>query len=165
MILATRGIAQQRDIWKKFMETRMWNWVRYPLIKDKKGDYIEDGVDENGNKKYKVGPAKVEGVQGHLRPIELWEYVFPEPCYPQVLAMLTLQNYKPRPEIKPLAWMVRKALKLDKLPEMPEEFKKADKFKITQQYIPMQGMAVYPLGIKRDIIKDWPNYGWRQEGI
>jgi len=169
LILLTRGIKEQRDRWVKFMQTQMFWWKRQPLLKDESGNFIKTGEDEEGNPTYKRGKEQTMRVQGALRPLELWSYVFPEECLPEVLAMLNLhQNKKQRPEIRNWGWFLRKMMRLLPLPKMPKEI--ADKHfqEITDKFIPMDAMAVYPIGIKKDYKKDLIFHngeGWYQEGL
>ncbi len=46
LILMTRGIQRSRDDWKAFMQAQWFDWVRRPLLKDDKGNFIknEDGT-------------------------------------------------------------------------------------------------------------------------
>lgn len=55
----TRGVKHWRDIFVQFMQTQMWAWKR---------------------KNLKTKKWETTAVQGALRPVELWEYVFPEEC-------------------------------------------------------------------------------------
>ena len=71
---------------------------------------------------------------------------------------------KLRKEIQPIAWLLRKGLGLQKIKDFPD-IKNKSTWEITNKLIPMEGMCVYPVGIKKDIIKDWPEYGYHQEGI
>lgn len=169
LLLLTRGIQQQRDLWKKFMETHMWWWKRRPLLKDKDGKFIPDGIAEDGTPKYKRGEEVTTKVQGALRPLELCSYVFPEECLPEVLAMLNAHKNEPnRPEVKTWSWFLRKMMKLLPVPKMPKEIADKEKWEITDKYVPMEAMAVYPIGIKKDYKQDmiFPNgEGWYQEGL
>lgn len=142
----------------------MFGWKRQPLIKDKDGNFIkkEDGTYERGEEQFTK-------VQGALRPLELYSYVFPEECLPEVLAMLNNhKNEANRPEVKNWSWFLRKIMKLKPVPKMPKEIADKDKWQITDKYVPMDAMAVYPIGIKSDYKKDmiFPNgEGWYQEGL
>lgn len=141
LILMTRGIQQSRDVWKKFMETQMFNWKRQRLTKK------EDGTFERG-------AWEMTRVQGALRPIELWEYVFPQESLQEVLAMMGQQKnaYHMRPEITNFAWVMRMMMKAKKLPDLGIQDKQTHE--ITQKFVPMSGMAVYPIGIREDAIAD-----------
>jgi len=182
LILMTRGIQESRDRWKKFMESQMFLWKRQPLLKDAEGKYIPDGIDENGQPKYKRGPEEVTKVQGALRPIELWEYVFPfegvkiqdgkmvsSNNFHEVLAMQNAHNCFPlRPEVNNFSWVLRKMMGAEKIPKIPDEVKNAHQQDITTKFIPMSGMAVYPIGIKRDVTQDFIFPGgeaFYQEGL
>lgn len=152
LILMSRGINQSFELWKKFMETRMFYFEQHKLLKDEKtGEWLrnEDGT-------IKRGPKMVTRVQGALRPIQLFEYVFPGPSLPNVLAMMGMNklDYNTiRPEVKNYSWILRKMMGLKKI-ELPEEIKKMENWEITQEYVPMDGMAVYPIGIREDPIGD-----------
>lgn len=164
----TRGISHSRDMWKKFMETQMFNFRQKPLLKDAQGNFIPDGVDANGQPKYKSGEETIARVQGALRPIELWEYVFPQESLQEVLAMMEMHKTydKLRPEVQNYAWIMRKLTGAKKIPDMPE-LKKKESWEVTQKHIPMLGMCAYPLGIKEDNVQDYifGNDGFHQEGL
>jgi len=162
LVLLTRGIQQQVDLWKKFMETHMFWWKRQPLLKDKDGKYIK-----NADGTYKRGKEEVTRVQGALRPIQLYEYVFPEECLPEVLAMLELHKGDDvRKEMKPVAWGLRKAMGLQPVPVF-DDIKDKPRDKITTKFVPTEAVATYPIGIKEDITKDFifAKEGWYQEGL
>ena len=168
MLLMTRGINQSFEVWKMFMQSQMFDFRQQPLLKDDKGNFIEDGVDENGNKKYKRGPQTMTRVQGALRPIQLFEYVFPEESLQEVLAMMNQhkQYNHMRPEVNNYAWILRKMTRFKKIPDMPE-LQKKEAWEITQKYVPPQGVGVYPLGIKEDKKQDFifGDVGFYQEGL
>ena len=171
-ILLTRGIQHQVDIWKQFMQTQMWWWKRQPLLKDEKGQYIPDGVDEDGNPKYKRGPEQMTRVQGALRPMQLWEYVLPEECLPELLATMNLhQMGKLRKEMIPIAWSLRKAMGAKPVPVFPELQGKTPQ-ELTQRFIPIDAVATYPIGVRYDKKQDFifnkgtpQEEGWYQEGL
>jgi len=170
LVLMTRGIQHQIDIWSKFMQTQMFWWKRQPLLKDKDGKFIKTGeVDKEGNPIYERGKEEVTKVQGALRPIQLWEYVIPEECMGEALAMLGKhkeEQLKLRPEVNSPAWALRKLLKLQKVPVIPE-IQDKEVYQITDKYIPMNAVAVYPLGVKKDKKHDFifGKEGYYQEGL
>src|SRR3990167_9827885 len=104
----TRGIMNTRDEWVDFMKTRMFPWKRKNLATDQWETLM---------------------VKGALRPIELWEYVFPEECLQEVFAMQhradgkfplidkVSNNGALRPEIKNYALLLQKLMKLKPIPE------------------------------------------------
>lgn len=151
------------------METQMFHWKRKPILKDANNMFLkdEDGI-------YKKGPDEFTLVQGALRPIEFWEYVFPEERFAEVLAMQNLQGAFPlRPEVNNWAWIMRKLLRAKKIPnDLINEIKDKQSWQITQKFIPMGGMAVYPIGWKPDEKHDftWNEgksdaIGYYQEGL
>lgn len=172
-ILLTRGINQSMEIWKTFMQAQMFDWKRRPLIKDKDGKFIQEGVDSEGHPIYQKGPEEYTIVQGALRPMQLWEYVFPKESLQEVIAMQDqIKSYdKLRPEVAKIAWLARKAMGAKKMPDMPD-LKAKEPWQITKKYVPMHGIGCYFLGIREDkehdfIFKD-PNgfeVGYNQEGL
>ena len=178
LILMTRGISQQRDMWVQFMNSQMFWFKQEPLLKDDKGNFIK-----NPDGTYQRGPAQWSKTQGALRPYEFFEYVFPSESLPynpalpvevrtqtlpQVLAMLqNHKNEKIRKEVAVPAWFMRKMLNLKPVPEMHPEVANKDFTQITDHFIPMEAMAVYPIGIKEDPIKEhiFGNVGFYQEGL
>ena len=133
-----RGIIQATDVFKMFMQTQMWKW-EYTDLKDKK--------------------KKLSLVQGSLRECGfLYEYVFPEECFDEVCTMLnrgeTFVNNR-------LGWLrecaIRKMLghgvkPIPKWTEVP-----------TNKYIEMRGIAIYPIGVKYDKVREVEEWGRKQE--
>ncbi len=165
LFLMARGINQSFEIWKMFMQTQWFDWRQRPILKDEKGNFIKD---ENG--KYKYGAEKIVKVQGALRPIQLFEYVFPQESLQEVLAMMDEhKSYcNMRPDINVQMWALRKMLNAKKIPEMPDLIKK-EREQVTQKSVPHTGVAIYPIGIKEDPIIDLTaadnSWGFNQEGL
>lgn len=168
LILMTRGIQQSRDLWRKFMETQWFDWKRQPILKDDNNNFLR-----NPDGSLKRGADQFSRVQGALRPIELWEYVFPQESLQEVLAMMNMhKSYNNlRPEVKNYAWILRKLTGAKKIPDMPE-LQKKEPWEITQKSIPMNGMCAYPIGIREDVTQDftWDEgtrnaVGFHQEGL
>ena len=141
----TRGVQHQVDLFKTFMQAQMFDWKRTNLA---------------------TGKEEVSGVQGALRPIQLWEYVFPEESLGEVLAMLGIQDFDlPEKKYPPVKMaMLRKMLGCEKLPKIPDVK--------PNRYIEMRGVAIIPIGIKRDPRLDFPQFatpeapkGYNQEGL
>jgi len=120
----SRGINEQVEKWKKFVESWM---LPYPYIDTK-----------DGNKK------KVIGYQANLKPIQLWGLTFPHEQRDLVLNSLQLagkdsnigflQKYT-----APLRW----ALKADRIPEnIP---------KMAPKYLAKEFVQLMPIGIKDDV--------------
>ena len=133
----TRGIKQQVELFLKFMESQMFNWKRKNLK----------------NKKDEIMP-----VQGALRPVQLWEYVFPEESLPDVLAMLDIREDGTKDVLgKTKDAALRKMLGkgVEKVPSY--------KLPKTKRFIPMGGVAIYPIGIKKDVRQKWEEIGYEQE--
>ena len=133
----TRGVNQEMELFKMFMQSQMFNWKR---------------------KNLKTGKDELCQVQGSLRPMQLWEYVFPEECYDEVMTMLnrcsgaisgSLSNSK--------AAILRKAL--------GKGFMKVPKYKTipSNKYVSTNGIAIYPIGIKKDKRQEVKAWGYDQE--
>ena len=168
IIFIARGINQQFEIWKTFMQSQLWPWKRKNLNICKCGATKQ--VHEQGATLCpKFEPMELnQRVQGSLRPIQIFEYVVPEECIPEVLAMQNLhQIEKYRPEIETIAWPLRKAMGLKKI-NIPDDIKKKTRAEITEREIPMQGMGVYAIGYKEDQkgpINFGPNQDFDQEQL
>lgn len=164
LVLMTRGIQQQVDLWKTFMQTQMWNFEQTPLLKDKEGNFLKD---DKGD--YIRGEKRVTRVQGALRPIQLWEYIVPEQSMPEVLAMLNQHKYADlRPGVSHSAWMLRKMMGLKPVNQYRvKEHQTKSYHELTQKYIPHEAVATYLIGIKEDITKDFifGKDGFYQEGL
>jgi hypothetical protein len=169
IVFLARGINQQFETWKMFMQSQMFTFKRKNL----------EFCKCNAHKDVHGTPAcqcpkfepreEFSRVQGALHPIQLFEYVVPEECIPEALAMQQNMHQigKMRPEAETLGWILRKAMKLDKI-VVPEELKLKDYQQITSKFVPMNGVAVYPLGFKKDVITEF-DFGkegkYHQEGL
>ena len=120
----TRGIKHHRDIFVTTMQSQFFPWKR--INKD-------------------TGEEEVTMVQGALRPVELWEFVFPKESLPEVLAMLNLQHgHKDYALTDAKIAMIRRMLKCGKIPKMPEA--------VRRNIISESGMAIHGIGIKDDVM-------------
>lgn len=119
----SRGVKHMRDVFVSHMQSQF-----FPRIRTNS----------------ETGEEEIDMVQGALRPVELWEYVFPEESLEDVLSMLNFQNGAcPGYGLSKSKYaMLRKALKCDKIPKFPD----ADKKNI----ISLHGMGLHPIGIKKD---------------
>lgn len=121
----SRGVNHQHEMWKTWMQCQMWPWKRV-------------------NKE--TGQEEVTAVQGALRPIQLWEYVFPEECLPDVLTMLDFTDgktgYWGKGKAKYGLPLLRKALGAEPIPNV----KPTDR----QRFIYREGVGIEAIGIKKD---------------
>ncbi|KKL46920.1 hypothetical protein LCGC14_2340760 [marine sediment metagenome] len=117
-------------------------------------------------KNLKTGKEKVNFVAGTYRPMELFEYIFPEPSLPDVLGGMQISGPVERPEGKAIGWFLRKALKLYQVPKLTsikDVTGYIPKGTIDGEAIPAQkvhqmlvdGVAIYPIGLRDDITKDY----------
>jgi len=153
-VFATRGINHQVELWKNFMQAQMFTYQRENL------KVCQCGIEKEKHptKECKDFKPKIEHniVQGALRPIQLWEYVFPKEHKDMVLTSL---NVEPTGKVHPFAatfnsMALRKAMGLKKVKYTPtKEFR----------YMFRDGVALYPIGIKEDVIGEWKDIGYRQE--
>ena|SRR3990167_8533448 len=122
----SRGVKHQRDLWVNWMQTQLFSW-------------------ERTNKT--TGKKEVIPLQGALRPVELWEYVFPEEHLNQVLNNMMFTNeglncYK-HVKGKNLSMAVlRKSLGAKPIPKFP--------VMEINKMMRMNGVAVEPIGIRAD---------------
>lgn len=188
LMLMTRGIYRSHEDWKSFMQSQWFIFRQKPILKYE-NDVFEETKTEKGNQTiiekgkllhkkgefiknpdgtYQYGKETPIRVQGSLRPIQLWEYIFPQESLQEVLAMQGChKNYNElRPEVNKFAWVLRKMMGAKKIPDMPE-LKKKEIWEVTNKIIPTPGFAVYPIGIREDRIGDFifGDVGYYQEGI
>ena len=117
-------------------------------------------------KNLKTGKEEVNFVAGTYRPMELFEYIFPEPSLNDVLGGMQITGPVERPEGKAIGWFLRKALKLYQVPKLTS-IKNVTGYvpngTINGEKIPAQkvhnmiidGVAIYPIGLRDDITKDY----------
>jgi len=157
LVIMTRGILRQVEELKSLLQAQRFPWKRTNL---------------------KTGKEELMTVQGALRPIQLWEYVFPEECLDEVLGAMQIKGPIQRPEIKSMSWVLRKMLKLDQIPENESitvtgykprgTLNDKEMPSIPVHNLTADGVAVYPIGIKKDVKKefDWGVHGkYFQEGL
>ncbi len=134
-VFATRGIKHEVDMFVKFMETQMFSRKKINL---------------------KTKKEEIELVQGQLRPIQLWEYIFPEEHKAHILTSLSIdENGKVGPFAAAFnAKLLQKAMGLEKV-----KYKKEN----TKRFIPHRNVAIYPIGIKKDNVRAWEQEGYELE--
>jgi len=132
----TRAIKQQRDLFVMMMQSQFWKWTRTNL---------------------KTKKEEITQVQGALRPVELWEYVFPEECMDEVFTMMNVQI--PKGNYWGLSALNRELLRKG----IGKDVQKIPKYNIvpTNKYVELRGVAIYPIGIKKDPVGEL--YDYKQE--
>lgn len=136
LIFATRGVKHMSDIFEAQMQSQFFPWKR---------------------KNLKTGKEEVVPLQGALRPIQLYEYVFPKESLDDVLTALEIGEGKVTPWIASLNQKaLRKALGLKPIPKYK---------KVVNRIIARPGVALYPIGIKDDAYGANPDYGYEQEMV
>lgn len=171
ILFATRGIKHACDLWEGFMQSQAYPFKRKQIIleRDKNGNVIPDPKNDNRPKVKMIkdkktgkmvadGVMKTETIQGALRPIRLYEYVFPEESYDDVMANLGLEDNAEftEPQLKLLA----KGLRTITGHKKPPKVKKG--MPITR-LMRVPGVAVSVIGVKKDKRKIWPEEGVEQE--
>ncbi len=143
-----RGVKHQFDLWVALMQNHHWRWIRTNL-KTKKDEVIL--------------------VQGALRPSVMgtYEYIFPEECLAEVLAILNLDWDRPN-SIKLAA--LRTMLGCKKIPKkIMEEAKKINPSVVIDgtmrglSHCKVPGVAVHIIGTKADDRKECEQWGYEQE--
>ena len=149
LVFYVRGIKSQVDLWLTMAQGHFWKWTRKNL-KTKKDDIIL--------------------VQGALRPSLMgsYEYVFPEDCLAEVLAVFSNGDWdKPR-DARIIA--LRKLLGCKPIPKkIREESKQINpsvliggvKRGLSHNHV--EGVAVHIVGIKKDDRKECEQWGYEQE--
>lgn len=140
LFFLTRGIKHDRDRMVEQLASLHFPW----MIKNKKGK------------------EERRVVQGHLQPIELWSYVFPEEHLDGVLRTLKPSDSlgiplnknhigygKGSPARKMSLTAIRKAMSLKKIPKWSE---KGDKYPIWAN-----NMQIVGIGIKEDYRNEYGN--------
>ena len=157
LMLMTRGILRQVEEFKSLLQAQRFPWKRINL---------------------ETGKEELSVVQGALRPIQFWEYVFPEDALNDVLGALNIKHNEKSGEMKNKAWLLRKLFKLAPIPEQKEISVVGYRPSGTLNGEPMpsipvhnmfvDGVGVYPIGIKKDTTRDfdWGTEGkYNQEGL
>jgi hypothetical protein len=81
-------------------------------------------------------------IQLAVRPIQLWELVYPEPCYAEVMRTVFPTGIEVRPAFKTPLAVMRKILGAEKCPE----YEKIGSYRITW----VGNVGTYPIGVKKD---------------
>lgn len=157
LVFMTRGIDKQVQELRARLNAQMFSWKR---------------------KNLDTGKEELNMVQGALRPIQIWEYVFPEEHLKNVLVGMGIAGPIKRPEIKKASWFLRKMLRLGQVPEVdglamgyrPAGTLNGEPMPATLVHnMITEGVAVYPVGIKKDPIQDYDWGGkvgnYHQEGL
>jgi hypothetical protein len=133
--LAARGVKHQIDLWESLMVSQFYPWSR---------------------KNLKTGEEEKSLVQGALRPIRFYEYVFPEEHYDQVIQNITKGGELTDKRIRLPATLLRKALGADKA-------KPAKKNTPITKIMAVDSVGVEIIGTKKDNKKEWKEAGYEQE--
>jgi hypothetical protein len=129
LIFGIRGIMHQTEMFKMFLQTQMWKWKRLNVA---------------------TGKEEVIQVQGALREVMFgfYEYIFPEECVDEVLTCLEIDDKARAPW-----WFGVGNMKMFMLRRMiGNGIYKIPKYKrvTTNRYIEKRGIAIYPIGLKKD---------------
>lgn len=144
LYFVTRGPKYIRDHWVSHMQAQPFYWNR---------------------KNLKTGKDEKMLVQGNLKPIELWEYVIPEEHINEVSHYLGFDpngKHCHKKQLEPLAMAMRKLLKLKKVPKWND-----NELAVMPRLLngARSGFSIYPIGIKKDLVKEFPQWGYEQEGL
>lgn len=146
-VFATRGVKHARDVFVTQAQGLKFNWEREEKQPD--GTY-----------------KKVKKIYwGQLRPIELWEYIFPEEYKDEVL---TAFNCAEDGEVHPLAAKINRKVLQKVMGLKPVKYKKVKNLEMGM-VLPRSlvggddGVALYPIGLKEDVKGEWKELGIKQE--
>lgn len=144
-----RGVFHQVEIFKTLAQSQFWKWERINL---------------------KTKKVEIKLVQGALRPTILgaYEYVFPEECLSEVLAVLGIPKVNTNKGFR--LWTLRKLFSCKKIPEknLKEASELPDTIAINGSMrglsnLIVAGVGIYPIGIKKDMRQKWKEVGYEQE--
>lgn len=159
-----RGIKRQFDEWVSSMNAQRFPWKRTNL------NVCKCGKTKKECKCEKFEPREeLNIVQGALRPVQLFEYVVPKECVNDVLINNGIKGPIQRKEIKGMAWLLKKMMKLKPIPDLTNETVTGyhPNMKLNGNIAPAQpvhsvfteGLAIYPLGIREDAMGVWDKDG------
>ena len=134
-IFATQGIKPYVDSMMNDLQAQFFPW---PMTDAKTGGDIPNQV-----------------VQGALRPIQLWMYVFPKESMDEVLNTFGIKPYKGEFNVK--AALLRKALNAKKMPIPNPD--------VPGRLIRTAGVTVIPIGIREDDVRDVTGKGKIHEAL
>ena len=137
LIFMTQGIKPCVDAMTNDLQAQFFEWKM---------------EDKDGNK------LPPEAVQGALRPIQLWMYVFPEESTDEVLNTLNIKpNQTGYKEFAGKANILRKIMKADKIPKPDPN--------VPGRIIRKAGVGIIPIGIKKDVTRLFENTGKVHEAL
>lgn len=148
------------------MQTQMFPFARYNLSVCECKQHITNHDDLKCSFGKFTRRKEVTLVQGGLRKTPFgYEYVFPEEYLAEVLTMLEIQPKNGRWELGTFkSWLLRKALGKgdsgDKVLPIPK-YEPVN----TMRYVEKRGIAIYPIGIKKDAFAEMKEWGYYQEMI
>lgn len=136
---AAYGIKRDMDELIKWLETRIFSM---------------EVTDKEGNK-------TTVGIQGQLRPILLFDYIFPEENLDLVLNTFTAErlSHEQYKKVKALRAITSKALGLKKIPP----YKKDKAFPLPVEAF--KNISIYPLGVRYDDKRFFEKDGKDGEGL
>lgn len=160
-VFATRGAKNVRDLFVEHANTQYFPWKRKNLNVCRCGapkkDHIEGFFCKNFQER-----EELFRVQGVMRPIELWEYVFPEEHLAEVLTMFGIPEKNPRIHMRAMPIIEKigvKPLQLAMGLKPVPEYKQVP----TDKFIYKECFSIYPIGIKEDVKHKWVEQGYEQE--
>lgn len=136
LIFATQGIKPCVDAMMNDLQAQFFPWP----MKDKDGNKLKDEV-----------------IQGALRPIQLWMYVFPEECLDEVCNTIGIKEKSGYKEFSSKATALRKIMNADKIPKIDPN--------VPGRIIRKSGVGIIPIGIKKDDIRDVSGSGKIYEAL
>ncbi len=134
LYLYARGILQQVKLWEAITQNHFWQWKRTKL---------------------KTGKEEITLVQGALRPSVLgaYEYIFPEDCLPEVLAVLGITNKQRSFKLAVLRRVFGARAIPNKIYEEAKNIKPSiilNESKRGLHHSKINGVSVHVIGIKKD---------------
>lgn len=132
-----RGVTHAQEMFCNFMKSQMFPWKQ---------------------KNLKTGKETLVRVQGALRPVQLYEYVFPKESMDEVFTMLDIKNTKKNFEgLKAATFRKMLGHKVKPIPDYKEQ--------LSHHFVGdvHNGIGIYPIGIKEDPVLESEAWNVRQE--
>ena len=133
-----------------YMATGPMHWMKLHEIHMQGQDFFINATAPNGSK-------FAQQMKGILEPVNLYRFIVPKEAMPMVINTLNRGDAAIPNGLNMQAWALRKALNLDKIPQLEPT---AAKMPVTMDHI-----QIVPIGIKEDPERIMGATGVKQEAL
>lgn len=160
-----RGVKHMSDLFETHAQSQYFLWERENMNVCSCNHPKHDGKCKSCECNSFSRRKETFNLQGSLRPVQLYEYVFPEECLEEVLTMFQMSDevmdYHENSLGKIGKFFLDKFRKILGLKPIPRGIPRKE----PKHIIPLHGVTLHPIGIKTDIKKEMPEFGYYQEMI